>query len=52
LPYVISAVNLPAIETGESTSESILANSAVDNLTLGALLAQEVEPVGEEELRD
>ncbi len=52
LPYIISAVNLPAIETGESTSESTLADPVADHLTLGALLAQEVEPTGEEELRD
>jgi hypothetical protein len=52
LPYIISAVNLPAIETGESTSESTLADPVADHLTLGALLAQETEPTGEEELRD
>jgi hypothetical protein len=48
LPYIISAVNLPAIEP----PDAMPADPVADHLTLGALLAQEAEPTSEEELRD
>jgi hypothetical protein len=48
LPYVISAVNLPAI----ATDDDMPLDRETDHPTLGALLAQETEPMGEEELRD
>ncbi len=48
LPYIISAVNLPAIAPPDATPD----DPGADRLTLGALLAQEAEPTGEEELRD